>query len=100
MWKLEFWKLGIKFKNRDFDELIWDGILKLFKDWNYERHLKMKVWNHWRIGTMKGIWKIGVKKVIKISRNKKWTSGYWTVCQSDAKWEHLGVGPRWWGAFK
>ena len=52
---------------------------------------KWKFWNHWRIGTMKGIWKFGVKKVIKISRNKKWTSGYWTVCQSDTKWEHLGV---------
>ena len=27
MWKLEFWKLEIEFRNRDFEELLNDGIL-------------------------------------------------------------------------
>ena len=33
MWKLEFWKLEIKFGNRNFWELFKDGILKINK-WN------------------------------------------------------------------
>ena len=33
MWKLEFWKLEIKFGNRNFGELFKDGILKINK-WN------------------------------------------------------------------
>ena len=31
MWKLEFWKLEIKFGNRNFDELLKDGILYINK---------------------------------------------------------------------
>ena len=31
MWKLEFWKLGIKFGNQNFEELFKDGILKINK---------------------------------------------------------------------
>ena len=31
MRKLEFWKLGIKFGNRNFEELFKDGILKINK---------------------------------------------------------------------
>ena len=33
MWKLEFQKLEIKFRNRNFEELLNDGILKINK-WN------------------------------------------------------------------
>ena len=29
MWKLEFWKLEIKFDNRNFEELFKDGISKI-----------------------------------------------------------------------
>ena len=31
MWKLEFWKLGIKFGDRIFEELFKDVILKINK---------------------------------------------------------------------
>ena len=31
MWKMEIWKLGIKFENQNFDELFKDGILKINK---------------------------------------------------------------------
>ena len=31
MWKLEFWKLGIKFENQNFEELFKDRILKINK---------------------------------------------------------------------
>ena len=31
MRKLEFWKLGIKFGNQNFEELFKDGILKINK---------------------------------------------------------------------
>ena len=31
MWKLEFWKLGIKFGNRNLEELFKDGILEINK---------------------------------------------------------------------
>ena len=31
MWKLEFWKLEIKFRNRNIKELFKDGILKINK---------------------------------------------------------------------
>ena len=31
MWKMEFWKLKIKFENQNFDELFKDGILKINK---------------------------------------------------------------------
>ena len=31
MWKLEFWKLKIKFGNRNFEELFKDGNLKVNK---------------------------------------------------------------------
>ena len=31
MWKLEFWKSGIKFGYRNFEELFKDGILKVNK---------------------------------------------------------------------
>ena len=31
MWKLEFWKLGIKIGNRNFEEWFKDGILKINK---------------------------------------------------------------------
>ena len=33
MWKMEFWKLEIKFGNRNFEELLKDEILKINK-WN------------------------------------------------------------------
>ena len=31
MWKLEFWKLGIKFGNQNFEKLFKDEILKINK---------------------------------------------------------------------
>ena len=39
MWKLEFWKLEIKFENRNFEELIWESeFLKIkFEDRNFEK---------------------------------------------------------------
>ena len=48
MWKLEFWKLGIKFGNRNFEELFWEwnfgklnfeswNLEKLFWEWNFEK---------------------------------------------------------------
>ena len=39
MWKLEFWKLEIKFGNQNFEELIWEWEFKKeikFQDWNFE----------------------------------------------------------------
>ena len=37
MQKLEFWKLEIKFGNKNFEELFKHGILKIeFKNWNFK----------------------------------------------------------------
>ena len=64
MWKLEFWKLEIKFGNQNFEELIWEWEFKKeikFQDWNFENEnlkIKFKKREFWKI-----IWEYNFLKI-------------------------------------